>query len=65
MVLLLPRTDQGETFESLVGLEVWFVSLKCLTLRKMSSGWCGPGYPTHYVAWREMAALSAAALQTG
>lgn len=30
MVLLLPRTDQGETFESLIGLEVWFVFTEML-----------------------------------
>lgn len=41
MVLVLPRAEQGKTCESLVGLKARFVSLKCLTLKKMSSGLCG------------------------
>lgn len=62
MVLLLPSTEQVEAFERLVGPEVCFVSLKCLTLRKMSSGLCGRG-AAHCIAWRMMATLSAASLK--
>lgn len=59
MVLLLPRTEPVEIFEMLVGPEVWFVSLKCLILRKMSSDLCDWD-AAHCIAWRVMATVSAA-----